>query len=152
MKSDDSKIPRYLWDDQELLSIDTVEVPEEEVAAALTMLRCLMLRYWKNKVHQDFFKWFEDQAWDSEEDKQKVLDAGQLAIKYAMKASWWDWDGRSSIFFWRWPPEFFEEACFGLPPRFVLDPSSAKDKQRLYTDPQTERLEKEKIQKVIDQG
>jgi hypothetical protein len=67
-----------------------------------------------------------------------------------MKESWWDWDGSSSIFFWRWPPEFFEEACFGLPPWFVSDPAMAEDKQRPCTDPKMERLEKNKIKKVID--
>jgi hypothetical protein len=108
--------------------------------------------YLKNKVHRDFFKWFEDQEWKNEKDKQKVLDAGRVAIKYAMKASWWNWDGGSSIFFWRWPPEFLEEVCFGLPPWFVSDPPTSKDKQRPYTDPKMERLEKNKIKKVIDRG
>jgi hypothetical protein len=36
------------------------------------------------------------------------LDAGRVAIKYAMKALWGDWDGGSTIFFWSWPPDFFE--------------------------------------------
>jgi hypothetical protein len=47
------------------------------------------------------------------------------------------------------PPEFFEEFCFGLPLHFDLDPPTAKDKQRTYTDPTTEWLEKAKI-KVIE--
>jgi hypothetical protein len=142
----------YLWDERILLSVDTGEVPEEEVKGALTMLRRIMLKYWKNKVHTDFFKWFEEQSWDSEEDKQRVLDAGCTSIKFAMKASWWDWDGGSGIFFWRWPHEFFEEACFGLPPRFIADPPTSKDRQRPYTDPKTEKLERAKIKKVIDRG
>jgi hypothetical protein len=42
--------------------------------------------------------------------------------------------------------------CFGLPPRFVSDPPTSKDKQRPYTDPKIERLEKAKIEKVINRG
>jgi hypothetical protein len=152
VKLDDAEIPMYLWDEQILLSMDTMVVPKKEVTEALTTLRRLMLRYWKNKVHQDFFKWFDEQTWNNEEDKCKVLDAGRVAIKYAMKASWRDWDGVSSIFFWRWPPEFFEEVCFRLSPQFVLDPPTSKDKQRPYTDPTTEHLEKAKIKKVMYRG
>jgi inorganic pyrophosphatase len=82
--------------------MDTEEVPEEEVKGeVLTMLRQLMLWYWKKKVHQDFFKWFKVQTWGNKEDKKRVLEAGRVSIKYAMKASWWDWDGSSSIFFTR---------------------------------------------------
>jgi hypothetical protein len=62
VKSNDAEIPIYLWDEQILLGVDTTEVLEEEVKEALTMLRRLMLHYWKNKVHQDFFKWFEAQS------------------------------------------------------------------------------------------
>jgi hypothetical protein len=109
-----------------------------------------MLRYWKNKVSTDFFKWFEEQTWDSDEDKEKILQAGKVAIKFARRASWWDWDGGLGI--WRWPPEYFEEACFGLPPRFIADPPTSKDRQRPYTDERAKALEKKKITKVIDRG
>jgi hypothetical protein len=142
----------YLWYEWILLSLDMTEIPEEEVTGALTTLRHLMLPYWKNKVHRDFFKWFEDQEWQNEKDKQKGLDTGRVAIKYAMKALWWDWDGGSTIFFWSWPPEFFEGVCFGLSPQFVSDPPTSKDKQRKYTDPKMEGLEKNKIKKVIVRG
>jgi hypothetical protein len=99
-----------------------------------------------------FFNWFKAQAWESEEDKEKILQAGKTAIKFAMKASWWDWVGGSRIFFWRWPPKYFEEACFGLPPQFVADPPTSKDRQRPYTNPKTEELEKRKMKMVIDCG
>jgi hypothetical protein len=62
-----------------------MEVTKEEVQGALMMLHQLMLWYWKNKVHQDLFKWFEEQTWDNPEDKQQVLDADQVSIKYTMK-------------------------------------------------------------------
>jgi hypothetical protein len=74
------------------------------------------------------------------------------AIKFAMRASWWDWDGGSGIFFWRGPSKYFEEACFGLLPRFVDNPPTSKDWQRPYTDPWTQELDKKKIKKVIDCG
>jgi hypothetical protein len=151
VKADDANIPTYLWDERILPGVDT-EVSDEEGVAALNTLRRVMLRYWKNKVFSEFFKWFEAQAWESEEDKEKILQAGKTAIKFAMKASWWDWDGGSGIFFWRWPPEYFEEACFGLPPKFVADPPTSKDWQRPSTDPKTEELEKKKIKKVIKRG
>lgn len=115
----------------------------------MTLLQ-LMLCFWKNKAFTDFYAWFAAQTRDSKEDKQKVLAAGKVAIKYAMKASWGDWDGGSSIFFWLWPPKLFEEAYFGLPSRFVAEPTKSKDRQRPNTDPRTEVLMKKKVKKVIN--
>jgi hypothetical protein len=45
VKSNDAEIPMHLWDKQILLSMDRMEVPEEEVQEALATLRQLMLRY-----------------------------------------------------------------------------------------------------------
>jgi hypothetical protein len=73
-----------------------------------------------------------------------------VAIKYAMKALWGDWDGGSTIFFWSWPQDCFEGGCFGLSPWFVSDLPTSKDKQRKYTGPKMEHLEKNKIKKVIN--
>jgi hypothetical protein len=56
VKSDNAEVPCYLWDERVLMGVDTKEIPEEEVQGVLTTLRRLMLRYWKNKVHTDFFK------------------------------------------------------------------------------------------------
>jgi hypothetical protein len=37
------------------------------------------------------------------EELRRDLDAGRDALERGMKASWWNWDGGSSLFFWRWP-------------------------------------------------
>jgi hypothetical protein len=81
VKSDDANIPVYLWDERILLSLDA-KVSDEEGIAALNTLRRVMLHY------------FEAQEWESEEDKEKIIRARKTAIKFAMKASWWDRDRR----------------------------------------------------------
>lgn len=40
-------------------------------------------------------------------------ETGSEAVKRSCRSSFWDWDGGSSLFFWRWPEEFSREARDG---------------------------------------
>ena len=47
-------------------------------------------------------------------DLLKVLKVGRDAVRSAGMASWWEWDARSTIFFWRWPSEYKKDVRDGL--------------------------------------
>jgi hypothetical protein len=106
------------------------------VVAAVTVLRKLTLRFWKRKVEKDFVVWFHgtEHITDAREDIEK---RGWEAAVYAQRALWWNWDGGSTMFFWRWAKEYQQEALFGVPPAFDGEAPSYFDPQPSYMDEDT---------------
>eukprot|EP00978_Attheya_sp_CCMP212_P022566 scaffold67484_cov35-Attheya_sp.AAC.1 len=51
--------------------------------------------------------------------KEKLKDAagGMDCIQRASETSYWEWNCGSRLFFWRWPPQYFECARDGVPLR-----------------------------------
>jgi hypothetical protein len=80
------------------------------------------------------------------------IEAGCKAIQYALLATWWEWDGGSFPFFWRWDPEFIREVRDGIPPRFTHEPPSCMDRQRPNPNPGFASKERSKILKVLKRG
>jgi hypothetical protein len=126
-KFDDSKVPVHLWDRrimapgvkhlQSKLGTAAQVATIITVVAAATVLRRLTLRFWKRKVEKDFVVWFHgtEHITDARKDIEK---RGWEATVYAQRASWWNWDGGSTMFFWRWAKEYQQEALSGVPPAF----------------------------------
>ena len=63
------------------------------------------------------------------------FETGTEAVKRACRSTFWDWDGGSSLFFWRWPETFSQEARDGTPifvtgelPRYRVSQRWPKDK------------------------
>jgi hypothetical protein len=54
--------------------------------------------------------------WHTLTERHRTLLAGGKALFYASQATWWEWEGGSFPFFWRWPPEFLWEIRDGMPP------------------------------------
>jgi hypothetical protein len=77
------------------------------------------------------------------------FETGSEAVKRACRSSFWDWDGGSSLFFWRWPDEFSQEARDGTSifvkgklPRYKVSQRWPRDKAM------REKMEK-KWEKII---
>jgi len=144
----------FLWNDQVKAVLDYFilqNVTEMKLEAALDTIRGFLLLYWKQEVTRDFFEWWEGQRAQAEKvgslPDLRSLEAGKIAISHANAASWWEWDGGSALFIWRWPKKFQAEMRDGLPPRFVGTPPRSKERQRRHTDPEVKRKEKKKIDK-----
>ena len=142
-KSDNAAVPVYLWNDRVKAGLDYSilhNVSDEKLGAAFDTIRGFLLRYWKRKVVRDFDAWWEDQRKQDEKigafPDPRSFEAGKAAISHANAASWWDWDGGSALFFWRWPKKFQIEMRDGLPPRFVGQPPRSKERQRRHKDPE----------------
>jgi hypothetical protein len=63
------------------------------------------------------------------------FETGTEAVKRACRSTFWDWDGGSSLFFWRWPDAFTQEARDGTPvfvngklPRYKVSQRWPRDK------------------------
>jgi len=81
-----------------------------------------------------------------------VLADGHAVVERAQGVSWWKWDKGSSIFFWRWPPDYQESASVGIAPMFVGDPPANKSRQPAYDDPEIRAKVKKKLENVMDKG
>ena len=180
-KADDAAVPEHLWNDRiaEQLMLTWKRESRKEIGSykqkrnrgkrtpppltfkrapdklrfkwALRRIRRFALNYWKKKVKRDFERWFS-LIEEGVKNKEEILIDGQAACKRAAQASWWNWDKGSSIFFWRWPPDYQEAARIGLAPMFNSDAPTNCDRQPPYEDPDTKRKVKEKLQGVIDKG
>jgi hypothetical protein len=114
------------------------------------------LNYWKCKISRDFWRWVRERDaavwWRNAEERQRTCQAGLKAISYAVESNWWEWDGGSFPFFWRWNLEFIREIRDGIPPRFIRDPPACMDWQRPNPNPEAARRERSKLFKVVQRG
>ena len=98
----------------------------------------------------DFCSWYKLHG-QLDEDKE-VWKAGMKAVKRAWWCTFWDWPRGSSIFFWRWPPDYQRVARLGLAPMFDGDPPTSMDYQPPYDDLEVKAKVKAKLQRVLDRG
>lgn len=100
VKADDASVPVYLWDNQVLLKVScSHDVSKDRLCRALNTMRDFFLKVWKHKVERDFVAWFQKTEHDPA-CREDIWHSGEKAIKYAKKATWWEWDHGSAIFFW----------------------------------------------------
>ena len=153
-KSDDAGVPVWLWD-QEVLMIFPKDLKKEErrtLIRSFNHIREVMLGYWKRKVKRDFAEWLAKTDIKDPKTLALVKERGMDAGRRADLASWWNWDGGSTPFFWRWPEIYRDEVLFGGPVRFDKEPvpwfQRAKDPQ---SDQDVGTMRK-KLEKVLKQG
>ena len=84
---------------------------------------------------------------------KKDLIVGSEAVWRSILASWWNWDGGSTIYFWRWPKSFRTVVRDGTKAFIHRNqlPSYAKP-QRLSKHPETRERVKEKVNGVRQRG
>ena len=78
-------------------------------------------------------------------DLLKDLKVGRDAIRRACLASWWEWDGGSTLFFWRWPKEYRKDVRDGLEVCVEGQLPEFWARQRWPEDP----LEREQLKKKL---
>ena len=77
-----------------------------------------------------------------------ILESGKEAIERATNASWWEWLGGSSLFFWRWPCSHYRWAREGQPHFTTSELPRFRQPQRKAATKETQRLMNAKVQKV----
>lgn len=122
-KFNDAGVQVHLWDDriQEKLTEHWVmkenlkgrflsnhtrnfQNPMENVRLkhALWVLRKFGLTVWKSNLKRDFKLWYRT-TYSLHPECLEIKMTGNGAVDWAFKASWWEWDKGSSLFFWGWP-------------------------------------------------
>jgi len=114
-------------------------------------LRGAASMYWKKLVKRDFQRWFTKYGAHHKEHAEIKL-AGEAAVAKAAETSWWEWKSGSTIFFWRWPPDYQDVVREGLVPMFDSEPPTNSDRQPPYDDDKIKDQVKKKLDKVIMKG
>jgi len=78
--------------------------------------------------------------------------AGRDCIRRCALASWWDWEGGSRPFHWRWSNEYRHIVRDGLTPWFLSTPKAITVPQRGELDVRTRELIRQKLTKVCSRG
>ena len=149
-KGDDAEVPIKLWDDRVRAGLPYV-LEDSKYTKGATGLRTLLLKIWRRQVARSFWKWILTEEVPADE-RGKNIETGLIAISYAVKASWWDWDSGSAPFFWRFPKEWQKDMRDGVAPQWLGEPLRCTQKQRKQKDPIKWKLERSKILKVRQRG
>ena len=165
VKSDDASIPVHLWNDRIAVGLQSMREKEKKAfpfdftkdddclrfQRGLDGLRKFGLIVWKKNVRMSFLEWY-DEVGKLRREKEDIFRDGMKACAKADQCSWWNWDKGSSIFFWRWPPDYQETARIGVMPYFDKAPPTNQDRQPKYQDDVIKEMIKDKLQNVIDKG
>ena len=134
VKTDDALVPVHLWDSRLIKTYPTralQHIEQSQIHWALNIFRKHAFGRWCKSTFRSFIRYLKQQ-WPAHfisitnkdtifkftslpKELQKDLEAGLEAITYATKASFWEWNCGSRLFFWRWTPEFKLMARDGIP-------------------------------------
>jgi hypothetical protein len=123
-KADDAEVSFQDWNDTLKRKLPRLELlPESRFEVACDGLRALMLRWWICNLRREaasFLNKEHGSSWRKiEVGESAMLKADRAAVADVVtrvaNASYWDWDGGSTLIFWRWPKEFRLRARDGVP-------------------------------------
>ena len=118
---------------------------------ARMLIRMGLLRIWKRKVKTELGRWMLEYGSYLPNEAQAKRKVEQM-LKHVDKASWWNWDRGSSLFFWQWPLPYMADAFYGVKPIFFGNPPSYWVPQPPIKDEKQKVLVCGKIKKVMDRG
>lgn len=170
-KADSAPVPVELWDYMlykyfpRELSIDE----QETIFDLAAKLRVLGLRVWRRKLWKEWqslmplppaptsiaspLRWREEyQRWwyGWMQALGDHASFGQELVRRVGRATWWEWAGGSSLWYWRWPEEYRDRAQFGL--RIHQEGKAPRNRrgQQTIKDPDLLDKIKRKVLKVVD--
>ena len=159
-KSDDTEVPVKLWDQavidglgwlrKDLMQPGSILLGYR-LKRVLKNMRKWTLRIWKTKVRMELERWMEEYGPSLPDERQAREKVTQI-LKHVEEASWWNWDGGSSLFFWRWPLSYMGDALYGVKPMFVGKPPNYWVPQPPIKDERQRTLVRKKIKKVMERG
>ena len=161
-KSDDSEVPEHLWNEAAIDGVLWLKKKLQEPGSRLLgfrlkrvfrLIREILLKKWKAKVTGELTRWMEEYGPHLPDIPQARKIADQI-LKHVDAATWWNWDGGSTLFFWRWPLEYMEDALYGVKPMFEKGAKKPNywTRQPSYKDPENKAKVLSKIKKVVDRG
>ena len=152
-KSDDAEVPVYIWDTY-ALRITGIQA-SQSATRAFDLMRQRMLSRWRVNVRLDFLRYIKSKYgadWaenvGSNQQLAKELAVGRDCLTRCSDASWWEWSGGSTLFYWRWPPDFVKFARDGVPVFVSGKLPTSMEKQRGTDDVQARSKVAKKLKKI----
>ena len=156
VKSDNAPIPEHLWDRRVVIKFAWLQnnvgglTENYDTKRKFIIIRRFFLKIWRGRVRRSFFSWLKDTPM-TEEEKSRNMEAGIAALQHVAKATWWKWDGGSSLFFWRWKACWIEVARDGSAGCFNYRPKRYMKKTKLGSNDLVQKI-REKVKDVVDKG
>ena len=123
-KADDAQIENKIWDDRVLQNFPHLNF-NNDVAEKFNLIRSMLVKMWAKRLWKSFFRYLcitytpqwcaSPQHKDLSSELNKDIKRFVQCSWHARRASWFDWDSGSTLFLWRWQPEFRAHARDGLP-------------------------------------
>jgi hypothetical protein len=125
MQSDDVRAHTILWDLQVLEKTRPDRQKEAQFAtkwgtSCLDAIRHFLLRVCRRRVYKSLCWYLTESRGSADADRDR--EVGRDALEKATRATWWEWPGGSTPFFWRWPLYARSVVRDGHPPWFTSDP------------------------------
>ena len=150
--NDDAAPPTNLWDRQLWMHFSStiwgraVDFLITFQKHPLDVIRTsFLLPYWRKTVWRSWRRYRLErvskgnyEASDQQADKEGAADC----LRYASRATWWEWTGGSKLFFWRWPEPIRHLARDGMK-------SWIKGSFPNYRVPQRRPTDEEEFQQII---
>ena len=160
---DDAAVPVFIWNDN--IWEGFTDSPCVYAAASVYLYRIakdpldvlrhsFFLPLWKRSVVRSWRRYYvrrvsADEAYfDHDLDRQAAADC----LRYVAQATWWEWDGGSRLFFWRWPESVRQPARDGFK-SFIRGPlPHYRVPQRKEKDEASKQKMIPKLVKVVNRG
>jgi hypothetical protein len=161
-KADDAEVTFQDWNDALKRKLPRLGLlPEAQFVRACDAVRFLMLRWWKRNLRKESAVYLDIEHGSDWRTLGVCVSASLKADRAAVadiltrsaKASYWDWDGGSTLIFWRWPKEFRLRARDGIP--VFINSQALPRYRRLQPKPKDAmkaEMVRSKIAKVRDRG
>ena len=161
VKADDALVDTYIWDERVIKIFKHINY-NEKVVANLNVLRRFFLGLWQRRVCRSFQHYLiTEYGRDWKTSKSKLDDHSELRkdiIRYsdcvfrAKRATWFEWNEGSTIFFWRWAKPFRRMARDGIPYWFRGKRPKAKKAQSYENNDEVRNRVREKLNSVRSKG
>lgn len=160
-RPDDAKAEVEEWNDELLKEIPMWNgLDRGALTRVCDKLRGKALRFWNNNLRKEAISYLDEThgpEWRTSKNPSTELrldrEAISDALRRASQATYWEWKAGSTLFFWRWHPDFRQRARDGVPVYFK--PSLLPSNQRPQPTPKDEEKiskVKEKLSLVRDRG
>jgi hypothetical protein len=118
--------------------------------SCLDILQHFLLKVWRKRVCKSLLRFLTMDSDGIEAGRDR--EVGRDALQKVAQATWWDWTGGSTPFFWRWPPYAWRLVRDGHPPWFISDPPRYVKPQRPEKDQMMHSKMKQKLEAVVSKG
>ena len=154
-KADDAQAHISLWDQRVLERFPWSEAAmwrfkEQFGRSGLDSIRNFLLSAWRRRVCISLLQFLE--GTQGSVDFERNREVGRDALEKVSQATWWDWTGGSTPFFWRWPPYARLNVRDGHQPWFISEPPRYVKPQRAERDEDLRSKMAVKLQGVVAKG